>query len=172
MTSDDSFLDKHTFLGDGRPDTLDQRLARELPEDAGEDVPFERQPDAVGELVAEPHEGESVEVFEEQDVLAFEAGPAREGAPAEQTAMHVMDADFEPDEDYSAFVSHAENEGDEDGEDERDDDRDDEGADEDESGGGEADERRERPTIGRDDSSDEFVFDSEHDDDRVSRYDA
>lgn len=165
MTTDDSFLDDHTFLGDGSPDTLDQRLARELPEDYGEDVPFERQPDAVGELVAEPHEGDDEGVAEEQDVLAQEAGPARGDAPAEQAAMHLMDVDGLPEEDYSVFVSLAENEGDEDEEPDEDAD-----ADRAEAGVDTAEESLER--IGRDDSAEEFVFDSELDDDQVSPYDS
>lgn len=165
MTTDDSFLDDHTFLGDGQPDTLEQRLARELPDHGNGDVPFERQPDAVGELVAEPHEGEDDEDIEEQDILAKEAGPAREDAPAEQAAMHVMDLEeaAEPEEDYSAFESHAD-------EDEESDEGDEAEEGEvvlggfDVDGDGEAD----RPFIGRDDTADEFVYDSEWDDDRVS----
>ncbi len=139
MTSDENFLDKHTFLGDGQPDTLEQRLEREVPEDSGDAVPFERQPDAVGELVAEPGDGDS-----EQDVLAQEAGSAREDAPAEQAAMHVTDLDAAPEEDFSVFVSDVDDEDDLDEDDE---------------------------AIERDDSAGEFVFDSEQEDDSASESD-
>ena len=145
MTSDDTFLDTHTFLGDGQPDTLDQRLAREIPDDGNGEVPFERQPDAVGELVAEPHHGED-DIPEEQVVLAQQARQAMEGDPAEQTAMHVVDIDDLVEEDYSAFVSDA-------GEEE-----DDEAEPENEEDAGE---------IHRDDTADEFVFDPEYDDDVI-----
>ncbi|MDO5494299.1 MAG: hypothetical protein Q4G64_01130 [bacterium] len=157
MTTDDSFLDDHTFLGDGQPDTLDQRLARELPDEGNGDVPFQRQPDAVGELVAEPHEGEDEDELEEQDVLAQEAGPARQDAPAEQAAMHVMDLEAreEPEEDFSAFVSDAD----------EDEDEEDEDSEEDLD---ETEDEDDRERISRDDTADEFVYDSEWDDDRVS----
>lgn len=152
MTSDDKFLDTRTFLGDGEPDTLDQRLAREIPEE-GQDVPFERQPDAVGELVTEEDED-----GEEQVILAQEAGRATPTAPAEQRAMHVLDEEFVPEEDYSAFVSDVDDEDDDEDEGELVED----GIDVD--GDGVAD----RGEIERDDDADEFVFNSENDDDYVA----
>ncbi len=141
MTTDENFLDDHTFLGDGHPDTLDQRLAREVPDHEAEEVPYERQPDAVGELVAVPDDDD-----EEQDVMADEAGPARDDAGAEQAAMHVIRPDSPTvEEDYSAFTSDA----DEDDEDEDEPDEDEEDED----------------SAGRDDDSGEFVFDAEYDED-------
>ena len=67
MTTDENFLDDHTFLGDGHPDTLDQRLAREVPDHEAEEVPYERQPDAVGELVAVPEDEDEPEEDEEDE---------------------------------------------------------------------------------------------------------
>ena len=72
-----------------------------------------------------------------QDVLARAEGPARADVGAEEAAMHLLDEEegrYSDEEDYSAFTSDVENEGDEDGEDD------------------EAD---------RDDDSGEFVFASE-----------
>lgn len=143
MTTDDRFLDNRTFLGDGEPDTLDQRLARER-SDEETDVPFERQPDAVGELVSETDDD-----GEEQVILAQEAGRARPNSPAEQQAMHLQDDEFVPEEDYSAFVSDVDD--DEDEEEPRD--------------------AEDPDAPQRDDDADEFVFDSEHDDDYVSEDD-
>lgn len=142
MSTDANFLDDHTFLGDGHPDTLDQRLAREVPDHEAEEVPYDRQPDAVGELVAAPDDEE----FQEQDVMAEEAGPAREDAGAEQAAMHVISPDAPSvEEDYSAFTSDV------------DDDEEDEEA--------ENEEDEDSEDAGRDDTSGEFVFDAEYDED-------
>ena len=146
MGTDENFLDDHTFLGDGHPDTLDQRLAREVPDNAAEEVPYDRQPDAVGELVAVPDDEE----FTEQDVMAEEAGPARDDAGAEQAAMHVFhpDAPAVEEEDYSASSSDVDDEDDEEDEESED-------TDEDDSSEG----------FERDDTSGEFVFDAEYDED-------
>ena len=159
MSSDENFLDDHTFLGDGHPDTLDQRLARELPESATEDVPYQRQPDAVGDLIAVPDD----QPFEEQDVMAeeapfsredasaVEAGVVRETVGAQQAAMHLIPSEGDlPEEDYSAFTSDVEDDEEQFAED----------AAEEETA-----EVEEADSIGRDDDSGEFVFDAEYDQD-------
>src|SRR5659263_169035 len=74
---DSDFLAKHTYLSDGRPESLDERLAREVPDYVDPEVPYERQPDAIGALVSEPDEGPEDEPDEEQDILARAEGPAR-----------------------------------------------------------------------------------------------
>lgn len=138
---DGDFLAKHTYLSDGHPENLDERLAREVPDTADPEVPYDRQPDAVGALVSEPDQGPEDEIGEEQDVLARAEGPARADVGAEEAAMHLLveeEGRYSDEEDYSAFTSDVENEGDEDGEDD------------------EAD---------RDDDSGEFVFDDEEDED-------
>lgn len=138
---DSDFLAKHTYLSDGRPESLDERLAREVPDTAdAEEVPYDRQPDAVGPLVSEPDEGPEDEPDEEQDILARAEGPARADVGAEEAAMHLVDEDGEYiEEDYSEFTSDVENEGDEYAE--------------------EGDE----DAVDRDDDSGEFVFDAEED---------
>lgn len=143
--TDDAFLAKHTYLSDGRPENLDERLAREVPDGAETDVPYDRQPDAVGSLVAEPDLGPEDELGEEQDVLATATGEPRADASAEEAAMHLVDeADaWQDNEDYSAFVS----------------DVDEEQADVD----GDLSEDEEDDSADRDDDSGEFVFDAEED---------
>lgn len=137
---DGNFLAKHTYLSDGRPENLDERLAREVPDTVDPEVPYDRQPDAVGPLVSEPDLGPEDEPDEEQDVLARAEGPARADVGAEEAAMHLLDEDgqYTEEEDYSVFTSDVEDEGDE-GEDAEDDEAD------------------------RDDDSGEFVFDDEED---------
>jgi hypothetical protein len=135
---DGDFLAKHTYLSDGRPENLDERLAREIPDTADPEVPYDRQPDAVGALVSEPDQGPEDEIGEEQDVLARAEGPARADVGAEEAAMHLFDDEqqyTDEEEDYSAFTSDVEDEADEDSDDEGD----------------------------RDDDSGEFVFDAEED---------
>lgn len=141
MSTSDAFFEKHTFFKNGEDaETLDVRLKREIPESAAQDVPFERQPDAVGELVSDPlYDGED----EEQVILAEEAGDPREDAPAEQQAMHLVDEAEQIEEEFSPFTS----------------DVDDEEA--------EFDGRHRARPIHRDDSSEEFVFDSEYEDDEI-----
>ncbi len=137
---DSDFLAKHTYLSDGRPESLDERLAREVPDDGEHEVPYDRQPDAVGALVSEPDEGPEDEPGEEQDILARAEGPARADVGAEEAAMHLVDEDaLYLEEDYSEFASDVENEGDEDVED------------------------VEEDVVDRDDDSGEFVFDAEED---------
>ncbi|MDN5558543.1 MAG: DUF5709 domain-containing protein [Ruaniaceae bacterium] len=105
-TRDDAFLADHTYLSDGQPEDLDARLAREVP-DGDEAVPYDRQPDAVGALVSEPDDdGPEDEEGEEQDVLARAEGAPRKDFSAEEAAMHLMDEDRE-EEDWSEFVSDA-----------------------------------------------------------------
>lgn len=135
---DSDFLAKHTYLSDGRPESLDERLAREVP-DTDREVPYDRQPDAVGPLVSEPDEGPEDDVGEEQDILARAEGPARADVGAEEAAMHLLDDEAYVEEDYSEFTSDVEDEGDEYAE---------EGDDE---------------IADRDDDSGEFVFDAEED---------
>ncbi|HZL04662.1 MAG TPA: DUF5709 domain-containing protein [Coriobacteriia bacterium] len=133
---DSDFLAKHTYLSDGRPESLDERLAREVPDYVDPEVPYERQPDAIGALVSEPDEGPEDEPDEEQDVLARAEGPARADVGAEEAAMHLIDEDepYVEEEDYSEFSSDVEDEGDEDADDE---------------------------VVDRDDDSGEFVFDAD-----------
>lgn len=135
---DGDFLAKHTYLSDGRPENLDERLARELPDGAETDVPYDRQPGAIGALVSEPDEGPEDEPGEEQDIFARAEGPARADVSAEEAAMHLIDESPDAEDDYSAFMSDVEDE--------------DEDEDEDEA-------------TDRDDDSGEFAFDEDEDED-------
>lgn len=108
-TRDEDFLAEHTYLSDGQPENLDARLAREVP-DGEETVPYDRQPDAVGALVSEPDDdGPEDEDDEEQDVLARAEGAPRKDFSAEEAAMHLVDEtdDAIPSEEWSEFVSDA-----------------------------------------------------------------
>ncbi|MDO4606231.1 MAG: hypothetical protein Q4B12_02800 [Bowdeniella nasicola] len=77
-----------TFQGQGND--LASRLAQEEPEDDGpRDLPYDRAPGAVGQLVAEPdNDGPEDEEGEAQDVLAQAYGKPRRDASAEEAAMH------------------------------------------------------------------------------------
>lgn len=140
---DGDFLAKHTYLSDGRPENLDERLAREVPDTADPEVPYDRQPDAVGALVSELDLGPEDEIGEEQDILARAEGPARADVGAEEAAMHLIDEEqqlYSEEEDYSAFTSDVEDEVEEEAEEDED-------------------------TADRDDDSGEFAFDEEEDGD-------
>lgn len=105
-TRDDAFLAEHTYLSDGQPESLDARLAREVP-DGEEPVPYERQPDAVGALVSEPDDdGPEDTEGEEQDVYARAEGAPRKDFSSEEVAMHMVEEDPEH-EDWSQFVPDA-----------------------------------------------------------------
>lgn len=105
-TRDDAFLAEHTYLSDGQPETLDARLAREVP-DGEETVPYDRQPDAVGAIVSIPDDdGPEDDEGEEQDVFARAEGEPRSDFSAEEAAMHLVDEERE-EEDWSEFVSDA-----------------------------------------------------------------
>ena len=135
---DPDFLAKHTYLSDGRPESLDERLAREVP-DTDREV-LARVPRRVGiPLVPDPDEGPEDAAGEEQDTPARAEGPARADVGAEEAAMHLLDDEASVEEDYSEFTSDVEDEGDEYAE---------EGDDE---------------IADRDDDSGEFVFDAEED---------
>lgn len=142
--TNDAFLAKHTYLSDGRPENLDERLAREVPDGAETDVPYDREIGAIGPLVAEPDLGPDDEEGEEQDILATANGDPRADAGAEEAAMHLIDEEqvWDDNEDYSAFVSDVEEE--------------------------QADTEEdyfstEVSDVERDDDSGEFVFDAEED---------
>lgn len=139
---DDAFLAQHTFLSDGKPENMDERLAREVP-DGESEVPYDRRPDAVGALVSEPDDGPEDEEGEEQDVLARSEGPARADFSAEESAMHLLEEDGVQ-EDWSEFVSDADDDPLFDDDDEEDDDDD---------------------VAERDDHAEELYFDAEEDDD-------
>ena len=141
--TDDAFLADHTYLSDGQPENLDERLKREVP-DGEEAVPYERQPDAVGALVSEPDDDDpDDEPGEEQDIIARQEGKPRADASAEEAAMH-LDEPEEVQEDWSAFASDA---------------------DEDPLFDGDEPEDEDDEEPDRDDHAEELYFDAEADDD-------
>lgn len=109
-TRDDAFLAEHTYLSDGQPESLDARLAREIP-DGDEAVPYDRQPDAVGAIVSEPDDdGPEDEDDEEQDVFARAEGAPRRDFSAEEVAMHMVDdetGEGAAEDEWSPFLSDA-----------------------------------------------------------------
>jgi hypothetical protein len=70
-------------------ESLDQRLAQEVPDITPDDVTDEAAPRA-GRLIA-PDEG--VREDSEGDAVAFDAGKAGSAATAEEAAMHIVDED-------------------------------------------------------------------------------
>jgi hypothetical protein len=70
-------------------ESLDQRLAQEVPDITPDDITDEAAPRA-GRLIA-PDEG--VREDFEGDPVAFDAGKAGSAATAEEAAMHVIDED-------------------------------------------------------------------------------
>ncbi|MEO6503449.1 MAG: DUF5709 domain-containing protein [Jatrophihabitantaceae bacterium] len=70
-------------------ESLDQRLAQEVPDITPDDVTEEPAPRA-GRLVA-PDEGAHADT--ESEAIAFDAGKAGSAASAEEAAMHIVDED-------------------------------------------------------------------------------
>jgi len=70
-------------------ESLDQRLAQEVPDVTPEDVTDEPAPRA-GRLVA-PDEGAHADT--EAESIAYDAGKAGSAASAEEAAMHIVDPD-------------------------------------------------------------------------------
>jgi hypothetical protein len=71
-------------------ESLDQRLAQEVPDVTPEDVTDEEPAPRAGRLVA-PDEGSRAD--EEPAEVAFDVGKAGSAATAEEAAMHVVDED-------------------------------------------------------------------------------
>jgi hypothetical protein len=110
------------YLSDGHPENLDERLAREVPDTADPEVPYDRPPDAVGALVLGARPGPEDEIGEEQD----RPRPRPRVPPAtgvrEEAAMHTLLVEVGallPTRRTTPLHSDVENEGDEDGEDDR-----------------------------------------------------
>lgn len=79
----------------GRDTDLQARLAEEEPETHGPaDVPYDRAPGAVGQLVAEPDDdGPEDEEGEEQSIFAHAEGAPRKDAAPEEAAMFLQSDD-------------------------------------------------------------------------------
>jgi Family of unknown function (DUF5709) len=71
-------------------ESLDQRLAQEVPDITADDVTAEEPAPRAGRLIA-PDEGAHED--EEAAPVAFDAGKAGSAATAEEAAMHVVDED-------------------------------------------------------------------------------
>jgi Family of unknown function (DUF5709) len=71
-------------------ESLDQRLAQEVPDITADDITEEEPAPRAGRLIA-PDEG--VHEDSEGDPVAFDAGKAGSAATAEEAAMHVIDED-------------------------------------------------------------------------------
>jgi len=71
-------------------ESLDQRLAQEVPDVDPDDVTAEEPAPRSGRLVA-PDEGAHENT--ESDVVAYDVGKAGSAASAEEAAMHVVEAD-------------------------------------------------------------------------------
>ncbi|MDO5701708.1 MAG: hypothetical protein Q4P36_09615 [Bowdeniella nasicola] len=97
-----------TFHGVGN--TLDDRLRSEVPENdrPRTDIPYDRSPGGVGQIVAEPDDDGPEDLpGEEQSVLARAEGKPRRDAAPEEAAMHYSDTYdsvdlYDGDGDYSA----------------------------------------------------------------------
>jgi hypothetical protein len=71
-------------------ESLDQRLAQEIPDVTPEDITDEAPDPRAGRLIA-PDEGAHEDT--ESDAIAFDAGKAGSAATAEEAAMHVVGED-------------------------------------------------------------------------------
>lgn len=90
MSNEDLPVD--TFQGTGN--TLDDRLAQEIPEEdkPRDDIPYDRSPGGVGQLVAEPDDDGPEDLEgEEQSIFARAEGEPRRDASPEESAMHLSD---------------------------------------------------------------------------------
>ncbi len=66
-----------------RPEPLDQRLARELPDDA--------RPDAPGVVIVEPEDEDLGLDDDEKDLVGRDGGVPESGLSAEEAAVHIID---------------------------------------------------------------------------------
>ncbi len=73
-----------------RGESLDQRLAEEVPDVSADDVSFDEADPRAGRLVA-PDEGAHQD--REKDEIAFDVGRAGSAASAEEAAMHIVSED-------------------------------------------------------------------------------
>jgi hypothetical protein len=71
-------------------ESLDEKLAEEVPDISEDDVAFDDEQPRAGRLVA-PDEGAHPD--EEADEVAADVGPAGYGSSAEEAAMHLVDED-------------------------------------------------------------------------------
>lgn len=131
----------NTYQGTGN--TLADRLRQEEPEndEPRDDIPYDRSPGGVGQLVAEPDDDGPEDLpGEEQSILARAEGAPRRDAAPEESAMHLSDGY----DDADLY------------------DGDDEGYED--SAEDDAEAEYEDAVDRRDDSSAEFAFDEEEDD--------
>lgn len=83
-----------TELEEAEGESLDQRLAEEVPDVSAADVADEDAEPRAGRLVA-PDEGSHADL--EKDEVALDVGPAGYASSAEEAAMHVFDEASDPD---------------------------------------------------------------------------